>query len=198
MLISEELLQSYGAETEQLQPSDVIFNEGDTPRQYYQVKDGRIKLNHYDADGKELILAVLHSGLSVCELMLFIDKNYPVNAVVMEPTTIIKLPTRNFTRLLDEHPLISRDINRFLSERLYFKFIMLRNNTSLRPEIRIKGALEYHKSFSYNPEKFSFEVPFTRQQLASITGLRVETVVRTVKKLEREGYLKIINRKIYV
>jgi CRP-like cAMP-binding protein len=198
MLISEELLQLYGAETEQLQPSDVIFNEGDTPRQYYQIKDGRIKLNHYDADGKELILAVLHAGLSVCELMLFIDKNYPVNAVVMEPTSIIRLPARNFTQLLDDHPVISRDINRFLSERLYFKFIMLQNNTSLRPEVRIKGALEYHKSFSYNPEKFSFEVPFTRQQLGSITGLRVETVVRTVKKLEQEGYLKIINRKIHV
>lgn len=198
MLISEELLQSYGAETEQLQPSDVIFNEGDTPRLYYQIRDGRIKLNHYDADGKELILAVLHSGLSVCELMLFIDKTYPVNAVVMQPTEIIKLPAGNFTRLLDENPGISKDINRFLSERLYFKFIMLRNNTSLRPEVRIKGALDYHKSFSYNPAKFSFEVPFTRQQLGCITGLRVETVVRTVKKLEREGYLKIIDRKIYV
>ncbi|WP_051349314.1 Crp/Fnr family transcriptional regulator [Chryseobacterium gregarium] len=198
MLISEELLQSYGAETEQLQPSDVIFNEGDTPRHYYQIKEGRIKLNHYDADGKELILAVLHAGLSVCELMLFIDKTYPVNAVVMSPTEIIKLPARNFTRLLDEHPGISRDINRFLSKRLYFKFIMLRNNTSRRPEVRIKGALEYHKSFAQNPARFSFEVPFTRQQLASITGLRVETVVRTVKKLEQENYLKIIDRKIYV
>jgi len=198
MLISEELLQSYGSETETLHPGDVIFNEGDTPRQYYQIKDGRIKLNHFDDDGRELILAVLHAGLSVCELMLFIDKTYPVNAVAMKPTEIIKLPTGNFNRLLDENPDISRDINRFLSERLYFKFIMLQNNTSLRPEVRIKGALDYHKSFSHNPAPFSFEVPFTRQQLASITGLRVETVVRTVKKLEQENYLKIIDRKIYV
>lgn len=198
MLISEELLLSYGAETENVSSADVIFNEGDTPRYYYQVKKGRIKLNHYDEDGKELILAVLQPGLSVCELMLFIDKTYPVNAVALESAAIIKLPSRDFNRLLDEHPEISHKINSFLSERLYYKYIMLQNNTSLRPEVRIKGALEYHKSFSKNPEKFAFEVPFTRQQLGSITGLRVETVVRTVKKLEKENYLKIIDRKIYV
>lgn len=198
MLISEELLFSYGAETENVSSTDVIFNEGDTPRFYYQVQKGRVKLNHFDIDGKELILAVLQPGLSVCELMLFIDKTYPVNAVALESATIIKLPSRDFTRLLDENPEISRKINCFLSERLYYKYIMLQNNTSLRPEIRIKGALDYHKSFSKNPEKFAFEVPFTRQQLGSMTGLRIETVVRTVKKLEQENYLRIVNRKIYV
>lgn len=100
--------------------------------------------------------------------------------------------------LLDENPDISRDINSFLSERLYFKYIMLQNNTSLHPDVRIRGALEYHKSFSNNQTKYSFEVPFTRRQLAAITGLRTETVVRAIKKLEQEHYLKIIDRKIYV
>ena len=100
--------------------------------------------------------------------------------------------------MLDENPQISRDINKFLSERLYYKYIMLENNSSLRPVTRIKGMLDYHKSFSEDQSKFSYEVPLTRQQIASITALRVETVVRAVKKLEKENYLKIINRKVYV
>lgn len=198
MLIEEEILLSYGASIENLNTSDTIFNEGDTPRKFYQIRKGRIKLNHYDEESKELILAVLHEGFSVCELLLFIDKKYPVNAIAIEPTEIITLPKESFTRILDESPEISRDINTFLSKRLYFKYIMLRNNTSLHPAVRIKGALEYHKSFSNDQGKFSFEVPFTRRELAAITGLRTETVVRTIKKLEKEQYLKIIERKIYV
>jgi CRP-like cAMP-binding protein len=99
---------------------------------------------------------------------------------------------------MDENPQVSRDINQFLSERLYFKYIMLENNSSLRPEVRIKGVLDYLKSFSEDQTKYSLEVPLTRQQLASMTALRVETVVRTVKKLEKENFLKIINRKIYI
>lgn len=57
--------------------------------------------------------------------------------------------------------------------------------------------LDYHKSFDHNQEQFSFEVPLTRQQLASMTGLRVETVIRTIKKMEQQNIVKIINRKIY-
>lgn len=198
MLIEEELLLSYGAAVEDLKNSETIFNEGDTPKLFYQIRKGRIKLSHFNEDGKELILAVLHDGFSVCELLLFIDKKYPVNAVAIEPTSIITLPKANFMILLDENPNISRDINNFLSQRLYYKYIMLQNNTSLHPEIRIKGALEYHKSFSNDLSKFAFEVPFTRKELAAITGLRTETVVRCIKKLEKEHYLKIIERKIYV
>lgn len=198
MLISEELLLEYGAEQENIPPHKIIFNEGDAPKYYYQIVEGRIKLNHYNDEGKEVILAILHEGLSVCELLLFIDKTYPVNAITFEECTILKLPKSNFIKLLDENPGISRDINKFLSERLYYKYLMLENNSSLRPDTRVKGMLNYQKSFSENQERFSYEIPLTRQQLASLTALRVETVVRTVKKLESENFLKIINRKIYL
>lgn len=198
MLISQELLDQYGAETETFPPSHVIFNEGDTPKYYYQVLKGRIKLNHYNEEGKELIFAILDEGLSVCELLLFIDKTYPVNAITFGECTVLKLPKSSFEKLLDENPQTSRDINKFLSERLYYKYIMLENNSSLRPDVRVRGALDYYKSFTDKTAKFSYEIPLTRQQLASLTALRVETVIRTVKKLEKEGVLKIINRKIFV
>ncbi|KQT35701.1 hypothetical protein ASG22_01390 [Chryseobacterium sp. Leaf405] len=198
MLIPEELLLAYGADTEILDPHQTIFNEGDTPKYYYQIVEGRIKLNHYNDDGKELILAILDKGLSVCELLLFIDKTYPVNAITFEKCTILQLPKSSFVKLVDENPNISKDINKFLSERLYYKYIMLENNSSLRPDIRIKGMLSYHKSFSEHQDRFTYELPLTRQQVASLTALRVETVVRTVKKLEKENFLKIINRKIHI
>lgn len=196
MLISEKLLLSYGAKLETFKRGDVIFDEGDVPKYYYQIVKGRIKLNHYNETGKELILAILHPGLSVCELLLFIDKKYPVNAVVFEASTILKLEKSEFENMLDEHPSISRDINRFLSERLYYKFVMLENNASLYAEVRLKGVMDYHKSFSPDTSKFSYKIPLTRQQLASITGLRVETVIRTIKNLEKQEVLKIINRQI--
>jgi len=197
MLISEELLLRYGAENENFSRGDIIFDEGDTPKNYYQVVTGRIKLNHYNDEGKELILAILERGLSVCELLLFIDKKYPVNAVVIEAGTVLKLPKGVFSRMLDENPGVSKDINIFLSERLYYKYLMVENNASLYADVRIKGVLDYHKSFSKDTSPFSFQVPLTRQQIASMTGLRVETVIRTIKNLEKQDVLKIRDRQIY-
>lgn len=73
---------------------------------------------------------------------------------------------------------------------------MLENNASLYAEVRLKGVMDYHKSFSPDTSKYSYKIPLTRQQLASITGLRVETVIRTIKNLEKQDVLKIINRQI--
>lgn len=114
----EELLLTYGAQFETFKRGELIFEEGDVPKYYYQIVSCRIKLNHYNETGKELILAILHPGLSVCELMLFINKKYPVNAVVFEASTILKLDKSNFEKMIDERPQISRDINKFLAERL--------------------------------------------------------------------------------
>lgn len=197
MLIEEKLLVSYGAVNEKFKPAEIIFNEGNTPKFYYQLTSGRVKLNHIDNDGKEFIQTVLTPGQSVCELMLFIDEKYPVNAVVQTPVNVLKIPKNNFTKMLEDHPKISNDINKFLAERLYHKFIMVQNNASLNPEVRLKGILNYLKSFSEDKTPHSFQVYLTRQELASTTGLRVETVIRTIKKMESKNMLKIENRKIF-
>ena len=47
-------------------------------------------------------------------------------------------------------------------------------------------------------ENKPFMVELSRQQLADLTGLRVETVIRTIKQLEKQEYLKIIEGKIYL
>lgn len=51
--------------------------------------------------------------------------------------------------------------------------------------------LVYHKSFYEDQDKFSYEVHLTRQQIGALTALRVETLVRTVKRHEKEQFLKI-------
>jgi len=197
MLINEELLYQYGAITESFQKQEYIFHEGDLPKNYYQIIEGRVKLSHNDEEGKEFIQTILTNGQSVCELLLFIDNNYPVSAVVLQETEILKLPKTAFERLIDDHPSVSHDVNIFFAGRLYQKFIMLQNNASLNPETRLKGVMSYYKSFSQGNTKYSFEIPFTRQELASFTGLRVETVIRSLKKMELQKIVKIENRKIY-
>lgn len=117
--------------------------------------------------------------------------------MVFEESTVVKLSKAKFIKMLDDHPKLSRDVNKFLSERLYYKFVMLGNNASLQADVRIKGVLDYHKSLSSDMSIYSYKVPLTRQQLASITGLRVETVIRTIKNLEKQDVLKIIDRNIY-
>jgi len=197
MLVDVDLLLSYNGFTETYDPSNVIFKEGDIPRFYYQIISGSVKLNHIGEDKKELIQSILHEGQSVCELLSFIDDPFPVNAIAMSECTILKVPKPEFLQLLEEHHEAAISVRKFIAKRLYHKFIMMQNNSSKYSHVRVKGILAYFKSFSDDQSPYSYEVPLTRKQLAAITDLRIETVIRTVKKMESEKLLEIRKGKIY-
>ncbi|MFP3834599.1 Crp/Fnr family transcriptional regulator [Chryseobacterium sp. SIMBA_028] len=196
MLINIELLSMYGGFTETFSPSDIIFEEGDIPEFYYQLITGSVKLSHTE-EGKELIQSILNKGQSVCELLCMIEKPYPVSAIAISSGDLVKVPKAKFLKLLSEHHQPAVAVRQFAAERLYHKFILMQNNASKYSHVRIEGILKYFKSLSEDQSPYSYELPLTRKQLASITGLRIETVIRTVKKMEAEKVLKIKNRKIY-
>ena len=197
MLVKTLLLLKYGGIAENFGPADVIFHEGESPLFYYQIITGKVKLNHIDEEDKELIQSILTDGQSICELLSFGKEKFPVNAIAMAPTAIIKIPNKDFSRLLAEHPQANEAVQRFAAERLYHKFILMQNNASKHSKVRINGILTYFKGLNGHQGPYAYEVPLTRKQLAAVTGLRIETVIRTVKKMEDEALLKIKNRKIF-
>ncbi len=196
MVINEEILHSAGAETKYYKPSELLFSEGETPNYYYQIIKGEIKLNNYNEEGKEFIQNILSDGESCGESILLISKPYPMNAEALTDCTVLKLHKSAFLNLLDKSPKLYLEISSFLSQRLYYKFIMMQNLSSQNPAVRLKGLMDYFKSFQEDESPYSFLIPFTRQQMASLTGLCVETAIRTIKHMERDKMLRIKDRKI--
>ena len=57
---------------------------------------------------------------------------------------------------------------------------------------------KYLKVFHAKTARNSFfKVTHTKQQIADTLGLRVETVIRVIKNLEKKNELQIIKRKIF-
>ncbi|MCE4064578.1 Crp/Fnr family transcriptional regulator [Chryseobacterium gleum] len=170
MVIDENILISAGAETRHYSPSETIFFEGDIPNYYYQIIKGEIKLNNYNEEGKEFIQNILSDGESCGESILFIDKPYPMNAEAITECTVLRLHKSIFLNLLNRNPELCMEVSSFLSERLYYKFIMMQNLSSQNPSIRLRGLMDYLKSFQKDARPYSFLIPLTRQQMASLTG----------------------------
>ena len=82
--------------------------------------------------------------------------------------------------------------------------MILTEVSSYDPEHRLTTLLQYFKSKEQRIKQSASDlrskiiIPFTRQQLADMTGLRVETVIRTVKKMEKEGKLSLEGHKISI
>ncbi len=85
-----------------------------------------------------------------------------------------------------------------LAERLRYKSMLLKEISSYNPEHIIMTMLSYiRKNHKPGPDD-DYIIPYTRQQIADMTGLRVETVIRTIKRLAREGRLEVTGHKIFL
>lgn len=197
MKIDEQLLSSYSSEIRDYKENEAVFLEDENPAYYFQIVEGNVKVNNYNEDGKEFIHNILGKGQSFGDSFLFTDKKYPVNAYTIKPSKIIRLQRKNFINLIKENPQISMEMNACFSNRIYFKMIMMQNMANQQPTARITGLFDYLKSYAECENAHSFVVKLTRQQIADFTGLRVETIIRTLKKMEKAGIVKIIDRKIY-
>ncbi|MGI9580341.1 Crp/Fnr family transcriptional regulator [Chryseobacterium sp. RRHN12] len=197
MIIDENLLLENGAVYEDYQAKEIIYELGGTPHYYFQIVEGTVELNNYHEDGKEFTLNIISEGQSFGESLLFGDKNYPMNAIAKTDCRILKLPKSNFLSMLSENMDLVFTMFRYLSDRLFYKYVMLFNNSAIDPVLKIKSLMDYYKESSLNQRPYSYQVPLTRQQIANLTGLRVETVIRTIKKMADDGILKLDGRRIF-
>ncbi len=196
-MISEELLMECGAEYRKMEKNELIFEIGYFPNYYYQIKEGRVKMNNLTEDGKEFIQNIFVPGQSFGEPPLFIDEPYPANAIAISKGIIIQIRKNLFYEMLQKHPEVSLALNKSLARRLYYKSVMAPELSSQSPEKRLVKLLYYLMEHRKNDHE-DFIVDLSRQQLADLTGLRVETVIRTIKQLEKKEMLKIKEGKIFI
>lgn len=196
MVIDEEILLANGAEAQKYAAGETIFLENTFPKFYFQIRSGLVKLNTYRDDGSEFIHSLPSAGHCFAETFLWQETPYCVNVAAMADTEILKLSRSVFLNLMDSSPDLMKNLMSYTAERMFYRYKMLNTLSVNNPSYRIIKVLEFLKNHHDNNEPFSYIVPFSRQQLASLTGLRVETVIRTVKKLEQENILMISNGKI--
>lgn len=198
-MIAVELLQKYGAVLKTYKKEEAIFMTDDEAHFYYQVESGEVKMNNYNKEGREFIQGIFSKGKSFGEPPLFGNFPYPANATAINNVEVWRLGKPYFLQLLHENPEIHMRFTEILAKRLQYKAVRVSEISNQSAEHRILSLIDHLKNNEEEkfPEPFTFEVPLTRQQIADLTGLRVETVIRTIKKLETEGTLQVRNRKVY-
>ena len=196
-MIDENLLQNHGAKRVAFSKGDQLFREGESAINFYQIASGEIKMNNYNEEGKEFIQGIFSIGQSFGEPPLLANVKYPANAEAISDAEVFQLTKEQFLELLTSNPKVHLKITETLAKRLYYKAIMVSEISSQEPEHRILRIIDYLKQVDKVEGDFKYKLNLTRQQLADLTGLRVETVIRATKSLEKKGELQIKKRKVY-
>lgn len=196
-MISESLLKEYGARTEIFDSKETIIQQGYAARNFYQIKTGYIQVTSINEDGKKFTQHIFQEGESFGEPALFTDIPYPGSAITLVKSKIIILPKESFFQLLNDHPRYYRTILKRLSLRLHYKSLISQVITNQPASQRVLTLIDYMKEKENLSPDDIYKVPLTRQQLADLIGLRVETVIRTIQQLKQEGEVDIKSGKIY-
>lgn len=196
-MIDVDLLIACGANLKKIPKGNTIFSEGTTCNFYYQLVSGRIRWLNINEDGKEFIQTVIDPGECFGELPLFDDEPYAASAIADEDSVVIRIHKPVFHQLIKENLDIHFKFSRLLAQRIRFKMILLKSLAGHHPEIMINALLTYLKKENLNFCADCNQLKLTRQQIADMTGLRVETVIRSMRQMHNKGQLLISKGKVY-
>ena len=197
MIIDIDTLLAWGAAYKQVTTGEVIFSEGQECFFYYQVISGSVTWVNIDEEGRDYIHTIIEPGECFGELPLFDDEPYAASAIAEQDSIVIKLRKEVFLQLIKENSEIHFALSKTMAKRIRFRFILLKSIAYHTPETRIFALLDYLKKEKKNFCTVCNQVKLTRQQIADMTGLRVETVIRVMRQMHDNGDLKIEKGKVY-
>jgi len=197
MMIDIDTLLATGAAYKKVKAGEIIFQESAECYFYHQLVSGVVRWVNIDDEGNEFIQNMIDPGECFGELPLFDDAPYAASAIAETDAVILRLHKSSFIQLVIERPDIHFRFTKLMSERLRFKFLLLNELAHHDPEQSISTLLQYMKQNNKNVCSKCYKVNLTRQQIANMTGLRVETVIRTIRHLHEKGKLVIEKGKVY-
>jgi CRP-like cAMP-binding protein len=196
MPLDADILITYGATLSKCKKNTFLYRQDEKAKYYFQIMDGQVKTFNISANGKEFVQGIFNAGDSFGEPPIFIREPYAANALTTKDSIILKLPIKTFFEVLHDHPHIQLDILRYFAQKIYDKSVSARIISQQVPEQRILEFLtHYKKKTSSSADRML--IPFTRQEMANLTGLRIETVIRTLRKLHETQKVDILDHKVY-
>ena len=171
---------------------ETIYHAETPPRWVYFIKSGKVKMVTMNNDGHEFIQGIFHSNDYFGEPALLLNKPYLAFTIALQDTEIIAVSREEFFSFLEKDNDFSMRLILNLSNRLFYKSMMLEELANEQANHRIETLLKYLLKEVAPGE----ELKVTRQQMADMSGLRVETVIRIIKLPSSQKGFKLKGGKI--
>ena len=178
-----------------------FFFQGDTAEYLYILIHGMAKLLQISADGHQVNLRTiapnqLFGAVGAVENLA----TYPACAQTIEDSIALAIPSADFHRLLEARPHLSFGLMRLMTGYIQEMQERYRELATERVEQRIARAVLRLAGQSGRKvdEGLLIELPFSRQELAEMTGTTLYTVSRTLSAWEKHGMISAGRERVVI
>lgn len=174
---------------QKLEPHQTLFHAGEPNKHLYLIRDGQIKLTAISTDGREQII-----GLGLAGHLIGFDDvrdtTHSYSAVALTPAHVCKIAHADMMKVLAENPPAMLRVINVLNDELGRAQSVIRllghKSSTERVATFLLSLLPPGK---HNGEPLDVPLPLSRQEMAELLGLTIETVSRHMSELKREGVI---------
>ena len=179
---------------------EYFFLEDSEGEQCFFVIRGSVKVTRLSKDGREVILAILSEGEFFGEMSLLDGDARSANVIALEDTKVFTLNRQDFLNVIKENPLIAIELLKVLGQRLRKSDRQITSLSLSDAEKRIALCILRIADEQGTIQRglvSIIKMPI-QQDLANMSGTSRETVSRTLKLFETEGFITRDGRKLII
>ena len=167
-----------------------IFYEGDACKGLYVVESGLIGVRRTDAEGERILIRLANPGDTLGYRPLLAEESHRGSAEVMQAAKVCFLPKIIVRRFLIGNPGLgaqfllrtARELG--VADERFFETVTLPARVRL---INLLMGLREHCGHIVENGSLLLDLPLTRRDIASMLGIRAESLSRVVREIESEG-----------
>ena len=175
---------------------EIICKQGGFVSQVMYVERGLAKV-FLEGGANSLVLKIIPDANLIGLASVSEGQNtYPYSAMAYIETEVRQIDIKIFRQLLQKNSLFALEIIDILSTnslQIYGRFFCLTQKQSFGRMADIILCLA-DRIF----KRANFDLPLSRKELAELTGLSAETVIRILKKFNEEGLIRMDGKKFEV
>ncbi len=170
-------------------PGEIIFKQGAPANSFVCVTSGLVKLYKEHHPGSNLVIGLTKPVNYIFEPGPFVNHHHHITAVACEYTTACLIDAHVVKDLISTNPHFASEIIKKIS----FLTVSLFNRISSCTQKHVYGRVAdtllylYPGIYPNNP----FEIALSRQDLADMSGMTKESIIRVLKKFKEDNIIQL-------
>jgi CRP/FNR family transcriptional regulator len=174
-----------------------LFRPGDSLSAVYVARDGAFKTVSISEEGEEQVI-----GFHLPGVLIGLDALGAVvhrcEAVALTTANVCEVPFEQLSFVASQLPSLQQQLLRIIGQSVGrdqdHLGILVRRQAGERIALFLHGLSERYRNIGQSPTQF--KLPMSRDDIAHYLGLALETVSRGFTKLQEDGVIDVVGRRV--
>jgi CRP-like cAMP-binding protein len=193
--LPDDVLRSFAAETmpRSYKEGAYLWHAGDEASHFTIIQTGLVEVRRSTPSGESTLMGLFGPRESVGDFAVMDIGKYPADAIAISETLdVLRVRASPVMEIMRNQPRVANAVSRSLVEHVKVLRAKIDVMTAGPVEKRLAVLMQHLiERFGDEGEDRQIHVPvaLSRVQLARVVGARAETVIRTMSRWQKEGWL---------